>query len=92
MSEQWIWRLTLECGHLRLSGPWDSPHKDDGSPRHMVGDLSICELCPRVDLPGPPCPTFAVRYVLDVTPVPEALYRQPDDVGMRERQRQLYGG
>lgn len=90
MTVRWLWRLALECGHLRLSGPWDEPHKDDGSPRHMIGDLTICEVCPRV--PGGLTLALSVRYVLDVIPIPDAMYRPPDDGALRSRQDQLYGG
>lgn len=38
-----VWRLSLECGHLRLSGPWGD---DEPDTKHMIGDITWCELCP----------------------------------------------
>lgn len=64
-----LFRLTLECGDFKLSGPWKSPDKQDqpGVERHMIGDITICEVCPLMPSDIYPYdPTAAVRLVVNV--------------------------
>jgi hypothetical protein len=90
VSESTIQRLTLECGHLRISGPWDSPLNEDGKARHMIGDITWCELCPKSDVPitGK---EMAVRTVVNVEAVPADQYREPGDRIARTRQDRVGG-
>lgn len=81
-----VWRLTLECAHLRLDGPWDEDEQ-----RHYVGDITWCELCPRV-------PAYAgardqremaLRTVVNVERVPAEQYREAESRRARARQDQI---
>jgi hypothetical protein len=90
---QIVQRLTLECGHMRLSGPWDSLLDDDGTPRHMIGDVTWCEICPRVRrAPGSGTgKEMRMGYVVHVEDVPPSAFREPKRVLKEERRRQMYG-
>lgn len=92
MSEV-IQRLTLECAHLRLEGPWE-PTTEDGRTRHMIGDISWCELCPKEPESaghGQIRQVFALRQIVKVENLPAALYRQPDEKADRALHEQRYG-
>jgi hypothetical protein len=78
-----VWRLTLECGHLRLDGPWDAAEPQ----RHMIGDMTWCEVCPRRDTPQGK--TMLVRQVVNVEQVPSGQYREPDERADAERREGL---
>ncbi|MGW4958018.1 hypothetical protein ACWEPL_12400 [Nonomuraea sp. NPDC004186] len=60
-----IWRLTLECGHLRLDGPWG-----DDVARRMIGGITMCDVCPRR------ATTTMLRQVVNVESVPVDQYRR----------------
>lgn len=77
-----IWRLTLECGHLRLDGPWD-----DNEPHRMIGDITGCDLCPR-QVTGE-ARTMMLRQVVGVEPVPANRYREPAEELARARAEAL---
>lgn len=87
-----IQRLTLDCGHLRLSGPWDSPLEDDGRARHMIGDITWCEPCPRVPAFTGTGRELQLRQVLNVEDVPAGLYREADDKVHRAWREQIAAG
>jgi hypothetical protein len=94
VSESTIQRLTLECGHLRISGPWDSPLNEDGQTRHMIGDITWCEVCPKFVVPISGIirgKEMAVRTVVNVEPVPADQYREPGDRVARTRQDRVGG-
>jgi hypothetical protein len=80
-----VWRLTLECGHLRLSGPWTDTVPDD---EHMIGDITFCEVCPRIPDPVEQYPALALRQVVNVEPVPAGRYREPEEKDARGRMEQ----
>lgn len=84
-----IQRLTLDCGHLRLSGPWDSPIEEDGRPRHMIGDVTWCEVCPRVPVFTGTGRELAFRQVVNVEDIPPSLYREAGDEGRRTWRDQI---
>jgi len=69
------WRELLECGHLRLDGPWD-----EAEPRHMIGDRGICEICPKVQGPGYG-EVWATRVIVDVTPIAPGAMRVEESDG-----------
>lgn len=73
-----FWRLTLECGHLRLDGPWG-----DDELRRMIGDITGCEVCPR-QATGEGR-TMMLRQVVNVEPVPDDQYREPAEGLARAR-------
>lgn len=79
-----LWRLTMECGHLKLYGPWG------GNPPAIpaIGDVSFCEVCPKVD--KRPYPELRMRQVVDVEAVPMDRYREPvrESAMVRQRQQQ----
>lgn len=86
-----IKRLTLECGHLRISGPWDSPLDDDGKVRHMIGDITWCEVCPRTPEYGSHGrPVMAIREVVNVEAVAFDQYREPEPELSRSRSDRIH--
>ena len=85
-----IQRLTLECGHFRISGPWDSAY-EDGKPRHMIGDITWCEVCPHVPREAGDGKEMAVRQVVNVEDVPADRYREPEEGVDRRRMDVLHG-
>lgn len=97
MSDSVIYRLTLECGHSRLSGPWDSGIGEDGRLRHMIGDITSCEICPTVSAHGMPASGMVVnresrlRQVVNVEDVIAVAYREPDETLSAARDRQPRG-
>jgi hypothetical protein len=78
-----IWRLTLECGHLRIDGPWDA----DQPQRYMIGDMTWCEVCPK--RPVPTGQVMLVRQVVNVERVPGDRYREPKPEAAAERREGL---
>lgn len=89
-----IQRLTLECAHLRLEGPWQPT--ENGRTRHMIGDISWCELCPRAEEldrlgPGDTRKVYALRQIVNVENLPADLYREPDEKANNARREQRYG-
>ncbi len=78
-----IWRLTLECGHLRLDGPWEA----DEPQRHMTGDMTFCEICPKRDTSSGR--VMLVRQVVNVERVPSDQYREPEERASAERREGL---
>jgi hypothetical protein len=86
-------RLTLECAHHRLEGPWQ-PTDEDGRTRHMIGDISWCDLCPKAtEHPGPgqTRQVFALRQIVNVENLPTTLYREPDEKANHALHEQRYG-
>ncbi|MFI6793651.1 hypothetical protein ACIBG4_40605 [Nonomuraea sp. NPDC050383] len=78
-----MWRLTLECGHFRLDGPWDV----DEPQRHMIGDMTFYEVCPRrASAEGE---VMLVRQIVNVERVPIDQYRGPDARADAERREGL---
>ena len=86
MDDIHVWRLTLECGHLRLDGPWDEDEQ-----RYYVGDITWCELCPRVPANAGAIGQreMALRTVVNVERVPAQQYREADPSRSRARLDQL---
>lgn len=82
-----LWRLTLECGHLRISGPWD----DDEHDKHMIGDITWCGVCPLVRDDGTQRSVMRLRQVVNVEDIPSGRYRQPDERADRGRHDQGHG-
>lgn len=88
-----IQRLTLECAHLRLEGPWQ-PTTEDGRTRHMIGDISWCDLCPKAtdhEHPGQTRQVFALRQIVNVENLPATIYREPDEKASHALHEQRYG-
>ena len=76
-----IWRLTLDCGHFAISGPWDSNADPDHGGRimHMIGDLYVCLVCPLVPRDGKVWRAeAAIRTIVMADLIDPALYRDPD--------------
>lgn len=90
-TDFFLQRLTLECGHLSLYGPWDSSTDLDGRPRRMIGDITFCEICPRVPAyPGARHQKeMALRVVVNVEDVPAGRYREAQSPQERKRLDQL---
>ncbi|MFC4912566.1 hypothetical protein [Actinomadura gamaensis] len=86
-----VQRLTLECGHMRLSGPWDGPLDDDSTLRHMIGDMTWCEICPWVPRASNVGKEMRIWQVVNVEEVPSAAYREPAEEAKRGRHRQIHG-
>lgn len=78
-----VWRLMLECGHLRLDGPWDA----DEPQRYMIGDMTFCEICPRRETHTGK--VMLVRQVVNVERVPGGQYREPKPEADAERREGL---
>ena len=83
-----LWRLTLECGHLRISGPWDDDEPDD---KHMIGDITVCEVCPKVNDSLGLRKVMALRQVVNVDSIPATAFRESEDKAARQRRDQLAG-
>jgi hypothetical protein len=78
-----VFRFALECGHTRLTGPWDDDEK-----RPMIGDITFCELCPKVrDYPRERR-VFALRQIVQADDIPGEQYREPDAEAVRARHDQ----
>lgn len=86
MTQRTVWRLTLECGHFRLDGPWE-----DSEPRHMIGDITWCEVCPHVPRLAGSGEEMMVRQVVNVEAVSARQYREPTEVLERVRLDRLHG-
>lgn len=79
-----LWRTTLECGHIKLLGPYDG---DEEYYRRYIGQIIVCEVCPRIATPHGP--VSASRTIVDSQDVAAALYRAPFDEGLRARAETL---
>lgn len=82
MNDSKIWRLVLECAHSRISGPW---HADEPDDKHMIGDITFCEVCPMVPRAHGLSGEMRLRQVVDVERVPAANYREPGGEVARRR-------
>lgn len=81
-----LWRYTLECGHLGISGPWD----DDEPQTHWIGDIISCEVCPLSPETSRPEGVFSLRQVVNVEPVAHDQYREPDPARDQRRYDHIY--
>jgi hypothetical protein len=84
-----IFILTLECGHLKRTGPWDEmTNPDTRQIRHKIGDITWCDVCPAVWIGSARRQELAVREVCGVDLHRASEYREPSPELKRSRQGQ----
>lgn len=83
-----IQRLVLECGDSRISGPWDAL-VDEGTVPHMIGDITWCEVCPRVLREVGAGTEMCLRQIVAIQKIPAGTYRAPSEERSRARRDQM---